>query len=1652
MEKLQGYKITEKLDETRHSVVYRGKRDGDNNSYAIKVLKTEFPSPAEIARFYQEYEIIKNIDFEGVIKTYDIIDHSGGVALILEDFNGISLKQLLKDGPLPVKAFLTIACNLAEILGHLHKQNIIHKDIKPHNILINKKNGQVKLTDFGIAAELTGENREIYRPEVIEGTLSYMSPEQTGRMNRSIDYRTDFYSLGVTFYELLTGLLPFESDNPLEIIHAHIAKNPMLPSDIVKDIPLVLSNIIIKLLAKTAEDRYQNGFGLMADLHKCFKLIESKEKIEVFELGERDISIKLNIPQKLVGREKEIDLLLKTFLRASQGSLEMVMVSGYSGIGKSALINEIHKPIAVKNGYFISGKYEKFSRNVPYSSFIQAFKGLITQILTESKIRISYWRENILKALGPNGQVIADIVPEVELIIGKQPDIPLLEPEETKNRFFLACRQFVKAFAKKDHPLVIFMDDMQWVDSGSLSILTRLVKDTEVEYLFIIGAFRDNEVDESHILALAQEEVIKSGVKIEHITLPPLNINQTNTFISEFLKCPLSRSYELAELIVRKTHGNPFFVKQFLSTIYKEQLLIIEPETGWSWDLENIDLMQVTDNVVDLMARQITGLQENTRDALIASACIGSQFTLEALSFILEKPVKETLEYLSDAIDEGFIIQSKNIYLFQHDRIQEAAYSLIPIEKRNEVHHKIGRYGLDSIQKTELEENIFYIVDQLNFGKNLLSKPEDQEELAHLNLMAGKRAKNSSAYASAVNYLRIGRSLLQEQSWGKDYVLTWVFSLELAECEYLTGNLKNAEEIFDDVLKNATTNLDKAKVYNLMIMLNTTAGNLDEAVSLGLKGLKLFNIKLSKKTGSFRIIMELLKVAWFHRKIKIEDIADLPPMTDPEMIEVVTLFSNTGTPAYYVNTKLFAAMITMAIKFFLKYGLPDFASFGLIPFGLIIGSRFGKYENGYRYGKIGLKLIDKSNSKPFLAKSYFTFAYFIHSWQKPARDCIPYFSHAYLCGLESGDLIFTGHTINSMTAYRMFIGDHLDDIFRDHKHYMNFLKEQKDPFIINNYMDTFQLFLSLKNPEDEITGAEIDDHGQEKRLAEILEANNTLGLALHLIKKLISHFIMGRHTACVDIIDELDPIISITVGTLYTVEYHFYSALTFAALCPEKGDRKRKRYIKSIRKSLKKMKHWVDNCPENFLHKYLLIDAELARISGDSGKAINRYHSAIISAKENGFTQNEAIASERAAKYHLSMGYDEIARVYMTDARNKYDRWGASAKATALEHDFTHLVAASTRPGPSGSSSGLTGTSSIIDLKTLRNALKTIAEEKIFSKMIEKTIQTAIEFAGAQKGFLMLRKDTDQTQEANLLIEAEWSVDTGSFSILQSTPIEESTNLSHTVVNYVKRTGKSVVIENASEPQNILPQLQSETYILNNKIKSILCMPITADSDAGIEMIGLLYFENNRATDTFTEERIETLEIISLSAAGRLELSKKAITDGLTGLFNHDYFQNMLQQEILFTLRQGHDLSLIMIDIDRFKLFNDKWGHQVGDLVLKTVSETIRNSCRSSDIVARYGGEEIAILLRETGPETARDLAEKIRMTIKNLEVQHPDKRHHLLKVTISAGVAGFPAHARSKNSLIKKADDALYLSKKNGRDQVSLAASIKRRKKVVAR
>ncbi|MEG4499778.1 AAA family ATPase [Microcoleus sp. F10-C6] len=1493
---IPNYQVLETVYSGSRTLVYRAIRTNDRFPVVIKLLKNQYPTFNELVQFRNQYTIAKNLHQAEIIQTYSLEIYRNGYALVMEEFGGISLKEwaLKGENTLSLKNFLEIAIALCNALELLYRERIIHKDIKPSNILINSSTKQVKLIDFSIASLLPRETQTLINPNVLEGTLAYISPEQTGRMNRGIDYRTDFYSLGVTFFELLTGKLPFESNDPMELVHSHIAKQPaLLEGSREEKIPQVVADIVMKLMAKNAEDRYQSAWGLKYDLEKCLHQLQETGEINDFPIAQRDACDRFIIPDKLYGRKTEVETLLQAFDRVSLGAKEMMLIAGFSGTGKTAVVNEVHKPIVRKRGYFIKGKFDQFQRNIPFSAFVQAFRDLMGQLLTESDLQLEQWKNQILETVGDNGQVIIEVIPELEKIIGEQPPAVELSGTAAQNRFNLLFQKFTQVFTSAKHPLVIFLDDLQWADSASLKLMQLLMAD--MGHLFIIGAYRDNEVNPAHPLMLTLSEIQKKQATINTITLTPLNQFQINQLVADTLKTTENLTLNLSQLVYQKTKGNPFFATQFLKALHEENLIQFNLELScWQCYLSKINQQALTDDVVEFMALQLEKLPLATQNIMKLAACIGNQFDLATLAIVSERSEVETAANLWKALQEGLILpigdvykfyvgaesqavtpeKSQNVtYKFLHDRVQQAAYSLIPDDHKQTTHLTIGRLLLENLSEIELEEKLFDIVGHLNLGIELIAQSREREELAQLNLQAGVKARNSTAYAAARVYLQTGMELLQTKCWQHQYELTLNLYVTAVEVAYLNGDFDGMELLATVVLQQAQTIFDKVKIYEIQIMALTAQSQMLKAILVGRDALGQLGLELPTAPEEAKISQVLQTLAGQLSNRRIEELIDLPIVSDPQTQAAMQMLGMLFAPIIQAMPELVPILSATMVSLSIQFGNSPASTVGYVIHGLVLCGFLGEVETGYRFGRLALNLIDRLNVREFKSKVLLLFGSFIQHRQEALRATMLTGKDGYTAGIETGDFFNACYSIGTYLNANLFGGVELDTWEPEIAVYRGILAEVKQ-YSAKNYLDMKQQAIQNLRETHILSDCLIGDAYDERAMIPKHHQDNDLcAIALAYFYKLLLAYCFGNYTAALDHSAQVKQHLMAISGLMLIPIFHFYTALSHLALFPTQSEIEQAEFLALVETHQTILQQWAQNAPINHQHKWYLVEAEKYRVLGNKAEAIEYYDRAIIGAKANEYIQEEALANELAAKFYLDWGKVRIAAEYMTNAYYGYARWGAKAKVADLERCCRQLLApilqqtrsplstqetifslgSSSTSSPSSSSSSV---SVAFDLAAILKASQTISGEIELEKLLSSLLSIVIENAGADKCVLMLLRDN------RLLIKGSITEGTNPV-VLQNLRVEESQDIPLKLIYKVKHNKQTVVLLDAIAD----PNLANDPYIIRQQPYSILCSPILHQG----KLIGILYIENNLATGAFTSDRVELLNLLCAQAAISLE-------------------------------------------------------------------------------------------------------------------------------------------------------------------------------------
>jgi predicted ATPase/GAF domain-containing protein len=1454
---LSEYKL-EPLNRDGERILYRGVHASPADALPRVLVVApagEYSSPETLARIEHEYSLAAELDPQWAVQPLGLARQQGRTVLVLDDPGGEPLDRLLGK-PMEVGAFLRLAIGIAQAVGRVHDAGLIHKDIKPGNVLAAAEIGQVRLTGFGIASRMRRERAAPAPPEVIAGTLAYMAPEQTGRMNRSIDSRSDLYALGVTLYELLTGGLPFTAADPMEWVHCHVARLPVPPAERRDGVPGVVSAVVMKLLAKTAEDRYQTAAGLESDVRRCLAAWEAHGRIDDFLLGEHDTPDRLLIPEKLYGREREIATLLTSFDRVvSSGRPELVLVSGYSGIGKSSVVHELNRVLVPPRGLFASGKSDQYKRDIPYSTLAQAFQSLIRPLLSKSEGELNKWRDALHDALGPHGKLIVNLVPELRLIIGEPPPVPDLPLQDAQRRFQLVFRRFIGVFARPEHPLALFLDDLQWLDSATLDLIEDLLTQSDVRHLMLIGAYRDNEVNSSHPLMRKLEAIRTAGAPVQEIVLTPLTREDLAQLTKDALHCEPERATALAELIHEKTAGNPFFAIQFISALVEEGLFTFDYGEGrWSWDLNRIRAKGYTDNVVDLMVGKLNRLPVETQQALQLLACMGNRAEFALLEMVSQQSNEDMHGRLWEAIRAALIFRTEQSYRFLHDRVQEAAYSLIPEHLRAEAHLRIGRLLAAQTPPDKREERIFAIVNQLNRGVPLVTSAAERLQIAELNLIAGRRARASSAYKSALAYLAAGEALLSEEQWERHYRLRFSLALNRAECEFVTGDFYGADERLPRLQPRAIGSTDLAAVACLRMALYTTdRPNL--AVEVGLEQLRTFGIEWSAHPSEEEVRAEYDVLRRRIGERPLETLVDLPSTRDPDSIALMEVLRAILSAALFTERKLHDLALLRMANLSLEHGLCDGSPLAFAQLSMAVGSRFGHYRDGFLFGHLGVALVEREDLARFRGKVYNVVGYHVLPWTHPIQAASSMMQRALDLAQETGDLLFAAFCQTNLISLGLASGARLDDLEAEAERYLQSTRWVRFGLVIDIITTQLALIRMLRGLTPKF-GYFDDGLRDELRDERHLSSDPALAIAAcwHWIRKMQARYLAGDYTAAVDASSKAQPLLGISPSHFETVEFWFYSALSHAASWDSASPDEKQRHFEALKAHRNQLDIWAHNCSENFENRAALVGAEIARIQDRALDAMDLYEQAIRSARVNGFVHNEGLANELAARFYAARGFEQIAHLYLRNARRCYLSWGADGKVQQVDRLYPHFHKEELSPDARGT---IGAPIEHLELATILKVSHSVLGQIVLEKLVGTLLRTAIEHAGAERGLLMLPRGGE------LSIQAEANI-SGSLTIvrLRETPVSTA-DLPGSVVRYAARTRETVILDDALAPN----PFSADEYIAKQRARSVLCLPLAKQG----ALVGVLYLENNVASHVFTPSRIELLKLLASQAAISLE-------------------------------------------------------------------------------------------------------------------------------------------------------------------------------------
>jgi diguanylate cyclase (GGDEF)-like protein/PAS domain S-box-containing protein len=1447
------YQILERVATTAGSHLHRGRRV-DGAPVMLKLLAPE-DIPGHGDRFRREYAILRGLDSPGVVKPVALIDEPGKLMMVLDSFEGELVEDVLaRRKKIGLPGCLRLALQLTQIVGALHAARLVHRDFRPANLML-LADDELLLLDASLASD---DAMPTVAPESAPvGDWAYISPEQTGRINRAVDYRTDFYSLGVVLYRMLTGQLPCHGDDALEWAHCHLASVPEAPSDLDPSIPPVLSAIVLKLLEKMPEQRYQSSHGLRSDLEQCQRLWQADGTIAAFALGAQDVNEHLQLPRTLIDREAErAQLLASHDAMMAAGRPVLALVSGSAGLGKTRLVEALRQPILERHGLFITGTFDQYQREIPYGTVSQALQTLVEQILAGSESEVARWRGQIQAALGANGQLIIDVLPQVELIIGPQRPLPQVSPAEAQNRFRIVFLNFIGVFARQAHPLTMFLDNVHWADAASLRLLKDLARAPAGFYLQIIGAYRDDELDRGHPLALMVEELGKQGVALTRIALGPLSKTALGAFVDAMLNAEPGTAASLADLIYEKTAGNPLFVGQFVASLADEGLIAFDARAGvWRWQLDQIRAKQHTDNVAGLMIEKLGRLPEAARALLQLLACLGSEVPEADLLGLSTQSEAHGQDALAAAVRAGLIVRDHGKVKFLHDRVQEAAYLSLPPPARAALHACIGRQLMRGKPQARIDESIFAIVNQLNRGASAIVDPDEKATLQHLNFLAGMKAKAAVDLDSARRFLARALAALPPDAWERQYRDTLELYLALSECENLAGKFPRADELADQVLAHARSKHDSARVHMLRIALNQMAGRLDDAVASMVTGVQLFGMDFpSDKAGLEAAIgAEMDEIAASVHGRRIADLPAMQPPADPDTATVLALLAEGIAPSYMVQPDYFSLIVARATRLSLQRGHTEDSAFAYSAYGCLLVSR-GDIASALEFSRMAMRLNDQLGGRRRTGRVIATHAIAYGCFSHAMAEIRPMLERAWAACLDVGDLVYGSYITMTYFWAELQAGRQLDEVDRMMRAPCELARESHHDPVYQTLRFQRQLVASLKGRTRAAASMDDQDFDEAACLAALEQADFGVGLQGSHMAKQVSAFIYGHFDAALEAAHQAALHVHAAVSMMiFDAAYHFFLGLTVAALHPRASGERQRELADRLAKELERHKRWSDASPRNFLSRYALLGAETARIQARHDDAQRLYEQAIGSARENGFVHILAMACELASGFYRERGLALVADTYLRESHAAYLRWGAEGKARQLSEAHPQLFA---QAAPA--SAALERERARLDLLSIAKASQAISSQLVLGELVDTLMRIVLENAGAQTGYLLLVRDRD------LMFVADAHVgQTGVCVNVHVDRLLPAGLLPESIVNYVRRSRELVLLPDLDQAN----AFARDPYFSDQAQKSILCLPVV-QQDA---LIGMLYLESGLITRAFATDHLAVLQLLASQAAISLQ-------------------------------------------------------------------------------------------------------------------------------------------------------------------------------------
>lgn len=1684
MAKILDYEVLEIISESYKKVIYKCKDTVTSEYVILKVLKGEFSDYEDVLRFKREYRIISDLckKIDGIAKPIKLIEDNGTIIIVLEYETGESIKKTISDQNGDTEALLNLAIKIIDILGKIHENDIIHKDLKPSNIIWNKETNVVKIIDFDLAAELKSEKQHFQNTGILEGTIQYISPEQTGRINRSIDYRTDFYSFGVILYELFTGSSPYTADTLVDYVYSIIAKKINSPYEITNGrVSKQLSGIIMKLLSKAPENRYRSSYGIKADLKRCLNNESS------FEIGCDDKLNVFQIPQKIYGREKELKTLKESFMKSIKDSSQILLVSGEAGSGKTSFVNELHRYVSEEKGFFIWGKYNQYNENIPYSAIIQAFRELILQISTSDIEYTNNISESLLSFLNKNGAIISGIIPEVEKLIGVQPQLPRMNPAEEANRFYATFINLIKGITQNKKPLVIFLDDLQWSDLSSIELIKKLALDNSLKNLLIVGSYRSNDISKSHSLFYAVKEIEKLK-PVKEIFLDSISYRDVTELIKDTLHSNNKDTKELCDVIYGKTKGNCFYVNEILKDLNKKGFIYFDEVRGnWQWKTDEIKNLKISDNVVDFLILEMKKLSPEVQKVLSLCAVIGTTFQYKILALISEEdkftiqnallaglkediisPLDRSHILLTDIMEDDYYLNKIDInFVFQHDRLQQALYQMIEEKTRCRLHLKIAQLLLKNLSKEQIEDKIVDIAIHMNKGIEYIEEEEEINNIIEVNLRAAKRVKASFGYSSAYEFLKVAKNLMTNKYWVNKFSLASEIYRLFAECGFLVHNLEEAENACNVLIKNTKNSSALAEIYEMKANYYMYLGMMNDSIEAGKAGLRCLGFVIPDKVSMISVGKELVKVKLALKGRTTEDIFASGEIMDEKIKLTMRLLVGFIPPAFISGQQnLFGVAVLKKVYLSLKYGNSPESAGAYIGYALLL-SGMGDSKGAYDFGRLAVRINDKYDDLQWRSLVFVLYTLFCHFWNEPWDTLREWYQKAIESSQKSGDLLYLAHACYYINLWNPSLS--IEEFLTENNKYIAMIENTKYKESLATAKLAKQKFLSISGELENPLCFDDESFSEKAFVEQIIDAKYYSGLAIYYIYKIQILFMYENYNKSLDYIEEAHKYISTLSGSAFMEEFSLYTYLNLIYCYNDLNIPEKLKAKKRIIKEYRRVKKWAKNCPENFMFHRYIMKAELCRISGKTEDAEVYYNLSIETAEKGTLLRYKALSNELAAKFYYNRGLKEISYHLFRQSYYYYSIWGAKGKANQLKEEYKDIWTKINGKVFSKETS-ITDSSSSIDINSIIMASEAILKEIELDSFLKALMEIVIKTALAQKGCIILRSNAD------IMVEGEYDSEKGEIFVLKHDEIVFY-KFPKEIVEYVENN-KEILIHYDTFSETTFV---NDPYILKNRPKSVLCMPLINQN----KVIAIIYLENNSIRGAFTKERVRIIDLLSREMVFSLEnarlytdlerserelrahrdkleelviertkelefknielnnyiekVEQLSITDELTGLYNRRYFNETLERSIKESKERKEPLVFMMIDVDYFKKYNDTYGHYEGDNVLRKVGKLIMEYMKNENGYAfRLGGEEIGIFLYKSNENHAKQFAETIRRGVEELKIIH-EKSISSGHVTISIGVSIISLNELTQKNIYTLADNALYTSKEKGRNCITI-------------